>query len=493
RYIDQPAQRLIFCSMRRIFLAGSVEEALMETTSVNLEDQPAHENSAGRAAPTNPRAHLRLRLARPLWLLGRVGWGTLLGLGLVFLVAQVLVVSQGPTDFCTDYVSAQRVMQGLQPYIPLHCSAGAASFPTGLHEYDTHPPSSVLLLLPFALLSMGQATLIWGLCALAAYLVSGALLLKELGWYSLRGAALFVLGSMLWLPFLFSETFLNFEQLLTLLVLIAWLLARRRRHGWSGWLLGMAGLLKLWPAALLLLPLIQRRWRAALVGGVTLACGALLALVVVGQSAYAAYLGPVRLNETLAAPADANVSLVGAVARLWTGIPNVPPLLPGLSVTEAMLLAEGLAALFLAGVVALLWWCHQRGTSEAVELLSQGLLMTALLLAFPITWYWMLITLLLPCAATLLALRQLPRPPRWWLALLVGSLVPAAGPGWAAIRLPVWLQQAHLASPAAWQLLVVGLPTVGLLCFAWAQFWLLWQASSALALDARLVSSDLDL
>src|SRR6185437_2131201 len=130
-------------------------------------------------------------------------------------------------------------------------------------------------------------------------------------------------------------------------------------------------------------------------------------------------------------------------------------------------------------------WCHRRGPSEAVELLSQGLLITTLLLVFPITWYWMLIVLLLPCAATLLALRQLPRPPRWWLALLVGSLVPAAGPGWAVIRLPGWLQQAHLVGPAAWQLLLIGLPTVGLLCFAGAQVWLLWHARISQARETR--------
>ncbi len=452
------------------------------------------EDRAARASPPLRLAGRTLpgsRRARLLWLLSRADWGALFSLGLVFLVAQALVVSRGPTDFCTDYVSAQRVMQGLQPYVPLHCSAGAVSFPHGLYEYDTHPPSSVLLLLPFALLPLRQATLIWGLCALAAYLVSGALLLKALGWYSLRGAALFLLGSVLWLPLLFSETFLNFEQLLTLLLTAAWGLSRRGRHGWSGWLLGMAGLLKLWPAALLLLPLIQRRWRAALVGGVTLACGALLALLVVGRAAYAAYLGPVRLNETLAAPSDANVSLVGAVARLWTGVPGVPPLLPGLSVPAAVLLAQGLAALLLAGIVALLWWSYRRGASEAVELLSQGLLVTALVLAFPITWYWMVITLLVPCATTLLALRQLPRPPRWWIALAIGGLLPMAGPGWVAIRLPVWLQQARIASPASWQLLVLGLPTVGLLCFVGAQCWLLCRASAARASQTTCESASI--
>jgi hypothetical protein len=447
----------------------------MGMTSVNLQDQPER---SSQPAPQGSAVSAARSHSRPLWLLGRVGWGVLLALGLTFLVAQVLVVSQGPTDFCTDYVSAQRVLQGLQPYIPLHCSAGSASFPDGLREYDTHPPSSVLLLLPFALLSMGQATLLWGLCALAAYLLSGALLLGELGWSSLRGWALFVVGSSLWLPLLFSETFLNFEQVLTLLLIVAWLVARRKRTGWAAWVLGMAGLLKLWPAALLLLPLVQRRWQAALVGGMTLALGVGLSLLVVGKAAYAAYLGPVRLNETQAAPADANVSLVGAVARLFTGIPSsLPPLLPGLSLAAAVLLAESVAALLLAGVAALIWWSHRQGGSEAVELLSQGLLVTALLLAFPITWYWMLITLLLPCATTLLALRQVARPPRWWFALLLGGLLPAAGPGWAAIRLPVLLQQAGIADPAAWQLPVMGLPTVGLLCVASAQAWLLWRAS----------------
>ncbi len=444
----------------------------MENVSVDVPGQAAlpvpsaHDSSARGSAPTTPRARLR-------WRLGRVGWGVLLLLGLAFLLWQVIVVSQGPTDFCTDYTSAQRVIAGLQPYIPLHCSAGSSSFPAGVHEYDTHPPSSVLLLLPFALLSMSHATLIWGLCSLAAYLASGALLLKELGWYSLRGTALLIISSVVWLPLLFSETFLNFEQLLTLLLVVAWLLARRSHDGWAGWLLGMAGLLKLWPAGLLLLPLIQRRWRPLLVGILTLAGGALLALLVVGPAAYTVYLGPVRVNETLAAPADANVSLVGAVARLFTGIA------PGMSSAAAVLLAEGLAVLLLAGVVALIWRRQQQGRSEVVDLLSQGLLVTALLLVFPILWYWMLITILLPCATTLLALRQLPRPPRWWAALLLGGLLPLAGPGWLAIRLPAWLPHVQTTGPAWWQLLVIGWPTIGLLCFAGAQAWLLWRVGAA--------------
>lgn len=435
---------------------------------------------AARETQAPPRARL-------LWVLRIAGWSILLTISLLVLVNQVIQVSQGPTDFCTDYTTAQRVLQGVPPYIPLHCTADAASFPPPLKEYNAHPPTSVLLLLPFALLPIKSATLLWGLLSLAAYLASGVLLLRALGWRLLRGMALFAFGSLLWLPIVFSEQMLNLGQALTLLVTAACLFERRGRAGWAGWMIGAASLLKLWPAGLIAGALVRRQGRQAAVSGVVLLVGTALALLVIGPGAYASYLGPVALNERYVTPSDANVSLVAAVARPLSGIPaTLPPFIPGVSLPAAVLLGELVAGLVLLLTLGLIWWCARRSPSEPVALLSNGLLITMLLLAFPVNPYWGQVTLLVPGALTILALRQLPRPPRWWIVCFVTSLAEPLGLGWLLIRLPWWLIQGGVAQPAGWVTLLLGVPTLGFLLFALAQAWLLcWASGSAMTTNVE--------
>jgi hypothetical protein len=104
------------------------------------------------------------------------------------------------------------------------------------------------------------------------------------------------------------------------------------------------------------------------------------------------------------------------------------------------------------------------------------MLVTTLLLVFPVSWYWMLIALLLPYTTTLLALRKLARPPRWWYVLLILGVLPTLGPGWAALRFGWDLTLSHAGGPAGWEALLFDISTLGLLVFIGAQSWLLWWA-----------------
>ncbi|HEY7126442.1 MAG TPA: glycosyltransferase family 87 protein [Ktedonobacterales bacterium] len=413
--------------------------------------------------------------ARQKRLLSWLGWGILLSLAVLLMTYQVQLASQQPTDFCQDYAAANRFIQGTPIYLPLRLWAGYGDCSV-LLTYDAHPPPSVLFFLPLALLPRAAASLVWGICCLAAYLGSGLLLLKEAGWRSLKGLALFVIASACWLPFLFSEQLLNMGQLLTLLLVLAWLLERRGHQNWAGGLLGLASLLKIWPVVLLLEALIWKRWRLALIGGLTALCGVALSFIVLGPGTYAAYAGPVQQNETTFVPTDANISLAGMVSRLFTGIvPLLPPLIPGVQPPAAILLGEGVAAALLIGVLAIIWWGRQI-EGETAQLLSQGMLVTTLLLVFPVSWYWMLIALLLPYTTTLLALRKLARPPRWWYVLLILGVLPTLGPGWAALRFGWDLTLSHAGGPAGWEALLFDISTLGLLVFIGAQSWLLWWA-----------------
>jgi alpha-1,2-mannosyltransferase len=407
-----------------------------------------------------------------------VGWATLLCVGVGALTLQVIGASQGVTDFCQDYFAARYVLRGASPYLALLTGNGEALCP-GLGFYDSHPPFVVLLFLPSGLVSQALAATVWGLVSLTAYLVSGLLLLRELGWRLLRGMALFTLGSLLWTPSLLAIGSHNLGQAVTALLVGAWALERRQRPGWAGALIGAAGLIKLWPLALLANALIWRKWRVALGGTVTLLGGLALGLLALGPAAYAVYLGPVQAAERFGVPAYSNTSLVGDVARLFIGYPAdppMPPLMQGLSVPQAVLLGEGIGGLLLAATLLFLWRLSGRVKPEVGELLSLGLLVTVLLVVFPLTWYWGLVTLILPAATVWLALRQLARPPRWWWGLLALSLVPLLIPSGIVAALPGRLLEYGGAGLAGVANALTWLPTWALLLFAGLQAQLLWWA-----------------
>lgn len=439
---------------------------------------PQQNTCADRPSPGRHQGvRLRAWHPRPVrlsWVLQTTGWSLLLCLGLGLLIRHVLVVSQGPTDFCQDYTAAQRLMHGAPVYQPLHCWAGIVQIPTPV-EYDSHPPTSVLFFSPLGWLPLVPASLLWGFLCLAAYLASGLLLLRELGWRSLQGITLFVVGSLLWEPYTVAEFVENLWQLLTLLLVLGWVLERRGHFGWAGGLVGLAGLLKIWPVALLAGGIIQRRWRFVQACGVIAALGTALTTILLGAGAFVAYWGPVQTNEELWVPNLINISLVGAIVRLFVGSPGFPGTVsvpaPRLDLAEALLLGEVIAGVLLCGSLVLIGRWHRRTTLEPGMLLSQSMLLTVLLLVFPISWRWGMITLLLPCTMLLLAERQLSRR-SWWQR------------GWLWIGVaPLLLRQSWMAAVAEWLapqapgLVSVwfSLPTLGLLLFAGMQASLLWR------------------
>ncbi|HEU5200999.1 MAG TPA: glycosyltransferase family 87 protein [Ktedonobacterales bacterium] len=434
---------------------------------IDLGDRPSE---AGEHAVI-PRSRFRRVLTNTCWAI-------LLVLGVFFLVRQIIDVSQGPSDFCNDYLAAQRVRIGLQPYVPLNCFSGGVHAPPSNMEYDTHPPFSILFLLGWSLLPLQPATMLWGVWCLIGYGASGFFLLRQLGWGTLRNVAFFTLGSILWLPFLYSEQLLNLGQTLTLFVVGAWILERRRQDTLSGVLIGLAGLLKLWPAGLLLYSLLFRRWRQALSGGITFVLGILLTLLVPGIQAYINYLGPVQHNEQSAVPSDVNMSVVAVVARPFTGIPGaLPPLIPGVELSAGVLLGEILAGVVLSGGLGLIWWCTRHTSSETTAWLSYGLLVTLLLLIFPVNPFWGQVSLILPLATTIAALRHLPRPPRTWYVLFALGLAEPLGAGWFIPGLMWKLVLNGTLTRAGWETLVFDMPGLMFLLIAGAQAWLLWWAS----------------
>jgi alpha-1,2-mannosyltransferase len=416
------------------------------------------------------------------WLTQTVLPASLLLFGLFVLVQQAVLGSQAPIDFCQDYIAARRAWQGISIYLPLAASPDDTGCLAGL-VYNAHPPTATLLLLPLGLLPRAEATLLWGLLSLAAYLIAGALLLRALGWLSLPRFTLFVLASILWQPFTFGQTVHNAGQILLLILVGAWLLERRGHTSWAGALLALAALLKLWPAVFLLWGLLQGRWRTALTGGAVLVGGMVLALLLVGPGDFRVYLGPIQSYEHLWFPNKDNLSLVGAVTRPLRGYQDaqvlLPPLARGISLAQAAALAEVLAGAVLLGSLVWLWWCQRRQRSAATNLLCQSLLINVLLLTFPVTWYWGMLFLLLSGTQFLLALRLLPKPSRRWFLLLGVGLLLCIEPEWIVIPIE-WLLGSKTPGLVGLGVLLFGLPTYGLLLLVGLQAHLLWRCAGGM-------------
>ncbi len=432
-----------------------------------MEIQSAELDAAAPHAPPKPRVG-------PFWYLGRVGLGLVLVFSLIILVNRVFEDSRGLTDYCQDYQAAQRLTSGARIYAPLRCFAGTHIYVPTPQEFDTHPPPAVFPVWPLGFLPFLAAATVWGLLSLAAYLISGLLLLREVGWRSLGSFTLFVVGSLFWWPFTNAQEEQNWAQVTLLLLVVAWVLERRGHARWAGVLLGLAGLFKIWPAVFLALAVFQRRWQTLWGGIITLAAGTTLSALVLGIDAYVAYFGPVQANVVYWLPSEGNMALAGVITRLLAGYRDntvvLVPLAQGVGLRQAALAGEIVGALALVAVLVFLWRCHRRAQGEITAALSLGILVTVALLAFPLTWPWGLITLLLPVATTLLALRQLPRPPFWWFALVLLGLLPAAAPQFILFNTS-WTWGAAGA-------ILFGLITYGLVGFTVAQAILLYRVAN---------------
>lgn len=324
------------------------------------------------------------------------------------LLAAIQASASTTSDFCQDYQSAVYWLHGTRIYAPLTCWSRYASTAQPL-ELDTHLPPSLILFAPFALLSYFAASWLWGLLNLACLLLSLVIICRELGLWKLQRFLPILALFLLWEPTPDSTRSGNVGAGATcLLIALAWRALRRSRQGQAGTLAGLALLLK--PFAFLLLPyfLLRRQWRAAISLAATVALGILISLALMGPQPWADYLGPVRVNEEPGVPVPGNVSLAGLVARWSAGYHeflhpgahrafiDLPPLLPPISLNDALLLGTLLAG----GVTLALGfqlWQRQAGPGwdERADAGFAFILVLSFLI-FPLAWDWNLVLLAMP-------------------------------------------------------------------------------------------------
>jgi len=346
-------------------------------------------------------------------------------------------------DFFQDYASARNLLAGKPVYRPMEES---------LHEYleqdltpavvlyNAHPPTAVLLAIPFALTDYVSASVLWSYFSLIALAGSLAVLSSQLKWVlSSADWMLLMVAFAAWPPLWFHISSGQFGLLLLFLLTLAWKAGRSGQDAYAGWLIGLAAAIKIFPAILLLYFALRGRWRAVIAGALSIVLVTGLTLVLTGPQAYRDYVG---VLQDLAAVHNKrwNASLPGFFSRIFT-----PPL-------------SRLLILVSSGVIVTVIVKTTR--RAAVDFDREFCLaLTGSLLLSAYTWQHSFVLLLLPLAICIARFSYAGQTARY---LLIGS--------WILMALPEPLLPGFDAGPSTAQALgVLSVNFYGLLAFFIAQ------------------------
>lgn len=243
--------------------------------------------------------------------------------GLYFLLFLFLPARYSPTtklDFMQDYVSARAIKEGKDPYRPISELTEKYGIRLSFPDHPTpHPPAHLVALVPLALLDYPKALFVWFVVSLLALAFSLKLLL------GLRNSHLLIAIplAVLWYPVHSDLGLGQVMSLLLLLITLCWYYLRLNRDI-GGLFLGIAISFKLivWP--LLILLLLRKRFKAAIVAVVSMIACNILAAAVIGPKTVVHYYTSIGPSVGKVYVADAlNFSLATLGHRLFSGTQGV--------------------------------------------------------------------------------------------------------------------------------------------------------------------------
>jgi len=318
-------------------------------------------------------------------------------------------------DFNVYYISAAGFRQGVDIYA-LAREHGTTNLPQWARlaaehgiDFYTHPylypPLTAQIVLPLTLLPPRLAGMIWLVLTAASFVLSAWLLGTSSALHNRPALAYFLL--LLFVPPLTTMHAGQVNGFLLLSLSLAVHGLSRRDWVRAGIGVALGTLFKLIPVALLVYLAWRRQWKATGMAVTLIAVLLLTAPLTLGPGALRSYarhfliLG--RLGTVFRTPP--NQSLNGFFGRL------LADLLHDQMIYRIYLISAGIVVL---GTVACCWPFGPLGYGWRLEF---ALIVCALLLITPYTWYHQLVLLLIPFFVALdRAIAR--RAPRWWLVLL---------------------------------------------------------------------------
>jgi hypothetical protein len=328
------------------------------------------------------------------------------------------------SDFYQDWASGRNWWNGLPVYTDHRVTIPRYIGPVDPFclrvEFNAHPPSSIVVMIPWAVLDYRDALLSWNLFSLGMLLASLEIIRRSLEVpLTVSLVARAVIFLLLSRPLLMQLFHGQWNLILLLLVTGSWAADRAGRPTWAGVLLGAATAIKLFPCFLFLYFLARRQWTAVTAGTLAFAMATGMTAALLGTGVYRVYFQEVLPKLAPVRSSWYNASLVGFWSRLFdpaTAEVHVLPLLRSGIALKAAVLLSGLAV-----IVALGRLVRSANTRDALDH-AFGLAIVGMLLVSPTTWDHSLLLLLLPISILL------HDPPRSELAKVV--LVVAVGSVW---------------------------------------------------------------
>lgn len=366
-------------------------------------------------------------------------------------LAQALVVDLHMNDFGKFYYSAQRFLDGGDPYGP----SPATLIPVGPDDsrqfWNLNPPHFHLLMLPLARLAEMPALVAWAIASLVGLIASARIIAVEVGlrwtlWGVLLTTLAIVSSSATGALVLTGQmTFL-----LLFVVTLAWRAARHDRWMQAAmWLGAIAGIKPLFGVFLFYL-LGRRMWRPAAGMTVSAAAGFLVGLAAFGWPAHVAWARAVAAADW---PwAMMNGSLLGLFSRTLAPSPYFTPLADWPAAVVLFWVAASAAVVLVAART--LW--HARTSVPGEADAAFAVLTVAALLVSPMGWIYYLPLAAGPLLALWLERRTEPAP---WSVRNVALALAAPG-----LVCPV-------GAALLWRQSAAGTLTLGSI-FAWSMLWL---------------------
>jgi len=233
-----------------------------------------------------------------------------------FLFQYLFIQSQNLTnDFCSDYFSAAALIRSQPSYFLIPIAICWPRETSLVYHYNIHPPTSVLFFVPFTLLSLANATRLWDFLNIILFFSSLYLLLKISKLYRPVTLLIIFILSSFWPTLLSAYEFRNLFFLLFVLILLS-LISIKQHPKVSGFLIGIAALIKIWPLVFLGLGFINQKYRRFLLYGIiTVVIGVIFSLILLGKDSFIIYAVKALPQEPAYLSHFNNISLTSIVSK----------------------------------------------------------------------------------------------------------------------------------------------------------------------------------
>jgi multidrug transporter EmrE-like cation transporter len=202
-------------------------------------------------------------------------------------------------DFACYYIGACAMRDGVNPYTQnLRSTAFAHDLTVHRQARAGYPPTFILCMESFTLLTFETAYWVWTGLNFAALLLSLYLLLRKDLELDAKAALSLAALALFYQPIAVSFGWGQPHMILLLMMVVAWRCFQQGRDAVGGLTLAFAGLLKMYPLFLVGYLLVKRRWRAIFSTALGLLIGGAATMALVGISRTFAFVGrlPDRVN-----------------------------------------------------------------------------------------------------------------------------------------------------------------------------------------------------